>query len=358
MGVRIQRIFLWVSYFACDAAQKIESHALNLLLSFVHNTLIVHTALETVSPTCTGDSCYDMILADYYHTAERSVIATFTPSVLSTYLSSFKAPGGMYNSFAEANAAGGSTCLWVGTATYDAVGPDAASIVDCSDMTDCLTKLEAGDCDLFVEDIRNTKLATQGTSIVCTEEIIGDTFFFANPMASNLEPNMMVLLSKWYLDAGAGGKFDELEATYFGGDGDDGNEGGGEEGEGDGGDEGDGEGEAEAGESITLSAGFMEATNFAERGEDGTTWSGFLFDLADVLVDKAAADGVMLEIAIDTVNGVLSDSFSYNEALETLDPDCAGELCYDLILADCKYCKVMTVIVFTGFVSANRYMSP
>ena len=243
MGVRIQRIFLWVSYFACDAAQKIESHALNLLLSFVHNTLIVHTALETVSPTCTGDSCYDMILADYYHTAERSVIATFTPSVLSTYLSSFKAPGGMYNSFAEANAAGGSTCLWVGTATYDTVGPDAASIVDCSDMADCLTKLEAGDCDLFVEDIRNTKLATQGTSIVCTEEIIGDTFFFANPMASNLEPNMMVLLSKWYLDAGAAGKFDELEATYFGGDGDDGNEGGGEEGEGDGGDEGDGEGE-------------------------------------------------------------------------------------------------------------------
>ena len=54
-------------------------------------------------------------------------------------------------------------------------------------------------------------------------------------------------------------------------------------------------------ESITLSAGFMEATNFAERGEDGTTWSGFLFDLADVLVDKAAADGVTLEIAKQVV---------------------------------------------------------
>ena len=36
-------------------------------------------------------------------------------------------------------------------------------------------------------------------------------------LASNLEPNAMVLLSKWYLDAAASGKFDELEATYFGG---------------------------------------------------------------------------------------------------------------------------------------------
>ena len=94
-------------------------------------------------------------------------------------------------------------------------------------------------------------------------------------------------------------------------------------------------------EAITLSAGFMAATNFAELGEDGTTWGGFLFDLADVLVDKASADGVTLEIAIDTVNGVLSDSFSYNEALATLDPACSGELCYDMILADCKYCKVI-----------------
>ena len=89
-------------------------------------------------------------------------------------------------------------------------------------------------------------------------------------------------------------------------------------------------------ETISLSAGFMEATNLAQRGENGM-WEGFLFDLADVLVDKAAADGVTLDIAIDTVNGVLSDSFSYNEALVALDPDCSGDLCYDMILADCKW---------------------
>ena len=46
-------------------------------------------------------------------------------------------------------------------------------------------------------------------------------------------------------------------------------------------------------ETISLSAGFMEATNLAQRGEN-EMWEGFLFDLADVLVDKAAADGVTL----------------------------------------------------------------
>ena len=89
-------------------------------------------------------------------------------------------------------------------------------------------------------------------------------------------------------------------------------------------------------ETISLSAGFIEFNKFAERGEDGT-WGGFLFDLADLLVDKAAADGVTLDIAIDTTNGVLSDSFTYNEALATLDPDCAGDACFDMIFADCKW---------------------
>ena len=56
-----------------------------------------------------------------------------------------------------------------------------------------------------------------------------------------------------YLDAGAAGKFDELEATYFGGDG--GTEGGGEEGEGDGGDEG--ESESEGGTSSASRSGII-----------------------------------------------------------------------------------------------------
>ena len=89
-------------------------------------------------------------------------------------------------------------------------------------------------------------------------------------------------------------------------------------------------------ETISLSAGFIEFNKFAEMGEDGT-WGGFLFDLADLLVDKAAADGVTLDIAIDTENGVLSDSFTYNEALATLDPDCTGDACFDMIFADCKW---------------------
>lgn len=90
-------------------------------------------------------------------------------------------------------------------------------------------------------------------------------------------------------------------------------------------------------ETISLRAGFIEFGNFAKRGEDGE-WTGFLFDLADVLVDRAAADGVMLEIDIDTENGVLSDndSFTYNDALTALAPDCAGDLCFDMILGDCK----------------------
>ena len=184
-----------------------------------------------MSPNCAAEPCYDMILADYFHTTERSVIVTFTPSFLLTYLTSYKAPDGMYSSFAEANAGGGSTCLWLGTATHGKYSPDAANVVDCSGVPDCLAKLEAGECDLYIEDARAAGLATQGTSIVSTGEVLGDTTFFANPMASNLEPNVMVLLSKWYLDADAAGKFDEIETAYFGSEGD---------GDGDGGDEGEG----------------------------------------------------------------------------------------------------------------------
>jgi hypothetical protein len=85
------------------------------------------------------------------------------------------------------------------------------------DMDDCLAKLKSEECDLFVEDIRSVKLAIVGTDIECTEEAIGETYFISNPMASDLEPNMMVLLSKWYFDAASAGKFDMLEAKYFGG---------------------------------------------------------------------------------------------------------------------------------------------
>jgi hypothetical protein len=158
-----------------------------------------------------------MILADYYHTAARSVLATFTPTLLTTYLSSFKVPDGMYASLAEANAAAGNVCLWFGTASYLALSPSVTSVVDCMDMDDCLAKLKSEECDLFVEDIKGVKHAIVGTDIECTEEAIGETYFISNPMASDLEPNMMVLLSKWYFDAASAGKFDMLEAKYFGG---------------------------------------------------------------------------------------------------------------------------------------------
>jgi len=116
-------------------------------------------------------------------------------------------------------------------------------------------------------------------------------------------------------------------------------------------------------ETISLSAGFIEFNKFAERGEDGT-WGGFLFDLADLLVDKAAADGVTLDIAIDTENGVLSDSFTYNEALATLAPDCAGDACFDMIFADCKcsisytcMCVLCANILYTHMLTTNFTIS-
>ena len=173
-------------------------------------------ALETLSPSCTEESCYDMILADYFHLSERSVVATFLPSFLSTSLTSWKTQDGMFSSFADANAGNGSTCLWAGTATELTFRSEAANTVDCSGIDDCLAKLVAGECDLYIEDIRVTGLAIQGTSVVSTGEVLGDTIFFAHPMASNLEPNVMVLLGKWYLDAAASGQFGEIEASYFG----------------------------------------------------------------------------------------------------------------------------------------------
>ena len=206
-----------------DACQKLEN--VNAMCTGIPTCVLTHfshcfcsVALETVSPSCSGGPCYDMLITAYTHTPERSVLATFTPSVSTGFLTSYKSPDGMYSSFAEANAGDGSTCLLVGTAGYDTVSPDAANVVDCSDLADCLAKLEAGECDLFVAD--NTISSTgevQDSSIVSTGEVIGDVSFYAYPMASDLDPNAMVLLSKWHLDAAASGKLDELEATYFGG---------------------------------------------------------------------------------------------------------------------------------------------
>jgi ABC-type amino acid transport substrate-binding protein len=86
---------------------------------------------------------------------------------------------------------------------------------------------------------------------------------------------------------------------------------------------------------LVLKTAIMETAGFAERNADGE-WTGVVIDVANALVEKAAADGVTLLIEIDTVNGVLSDTMTYNEALTTLDPDCTGDVCYDMILADCK----------------------
>jgi hypothetical protein len=110
------------SDFMAGAISAIEGQAkargIDLAIKVDPNpiTETYNEAHSMVYPDCTGTSCYDMIIADYFHAPARSVNATFAPSFLSPYLTTFILEGGQHMSFDEADRAGGNICLRQGTA--------------------------------------------------------------------------------------------------------------------------------------------------------------------------------------------------------------------------------------------------
>ena len=166
---------------------------------------------------------YNMMLADYYQTSERSQIVTFLPAFLETYLTSFKVPDGPFDTLEAAKTGGGSVCLWAGTSIYDSLAPEIANVVACLEAADCADKLVSGACDIWVDDFLGQQFFISENDIdaVSTEEVIGDTIFVTNPVASDLDPTTMVLLNKWYNDAAAAGKFEEVLKKWYQGGADD-----------------------------------------------------------------------------------------------------------------------------------------
>ena len=140
-----------------------------------------------------------------------------------------------------------------------------------------------------------------------------------------LEPATQVLLSKWIYDANvekAAGALDEIVEYITGSSAIE------EE-----------EAEGDLVPLVVNSAVYRNKPHVYQE-EDGS-WTGHMFDLRDILVEKAKADGFDLRINIDTENGVVSDLEGYagtpDGTLEVLSPECDADAgpCYDMILGKC-----------------------
>ena len=171
---------------AASLKEQAAADGVDLILEMGENlgaTMTYSGALSVLDPDCDANvtTCYDFILADYYHTAERSQLVTFPFPFTFSYITTFKLDSGSYTSVSEVNAGGGSVCALDGTVQATSLVGVADNIVPCmGDESDCIAKLEAGDCDLWCTDatLGKTAIEANGLSIVSTEELIVDDFFW------------------------------------------------------------------------------------------------------------------------------------------------------------------------------------
>lgn len=275
------------------------------------DTYSYNEALDFIKADCT-EGCYDIILADYYVTAERSPFVTFLPPYAQAYVSTMKLTGGTYDSLEAAIAGGGNVCLTPGTAIYEDPAFDGITIVDCDGFDACLVSLGEGTCDLFADDVTLLQtLAKDDISLEVTNDVIGVTYYVAYPMKSDLEPSTAIWMTNWMSCANDSGETARLQEKWFGS-------------------------AIEGGkpDSITISAGLLAASPpFASPDEDGN-FVGIQLDIIEKVKLLAAQDGVDLIINIDTDN-VLSDTKTYNEALNVIATDCTEDCDkYHMIVAD------------------------
>ncbi|KAK1735927.1 type 2 periplasmic-binding domain-containing protein [Skeletonema marinoi] len=92
------------------------------------------------------------------------------------------------------------------------------------------------------------------------------------------------------------------------------------------------------GDDITLHAGIMSLPPYAVL--TNKTWSGYMFDLANLLMDNAETNhNVSLNIIMNASDpyymlNVSPSNYSYNGALKLLSPECPFDDCLDMIFAD------------------------
>jgi len=201
-----------------DLIEKLEEIAkadgVNLTINvdmdyLLHNNLTYTEAFNLIATDCT-ENCdkYDMIIADYYITEERSERATFTPPFLEDYLGSIKKIG---NDSVE------KVCLVPGTAYYDDMISrfgEAASIVDCGDSETCVDNIYDGSCDLFVWDkLPLQNLVACDENLELTDEKLSGPFEIAWAMKTNDVVNEW--MSKWMTEVVRSKAAEEIANKWF-----------------------------------------------------------------------------------------------------------------------------------------------
>jgi hypothetical protein len=207
--------------------EQAQANGIDLTINVDSNpiTETYNDALSMLDPDCEGIRCYDMIIADYFHTPERSVKVTFAPSFLKTYLTTFVLEGGEYMSFEEADQAGGNICLREGTVDKDVLEQIVTTgvVVPCQQEDfECYENLLNGKCDVYGHDALVGKIEVKNQAaytdiIIATDEVLlGEEYFIAWPMKSSLIAAKLQGMMTWSFGAIHACEIDDLSVEYLG----------------------------------------------------------------------------------------------------------------------------------------------
>ena len=166
---------------------------------------------------------YDLLIGDFYTNPDRAMQVDFTPPFLRTAVSAIKYFGSDNVRFrdittlSEASRANATICV-VYDSYMDGVAmeryPDA-TYFKCTNQDDCVDRLKASECALFVDDELQLRYrAVADPSLVVTQENFNSQFI-AWPLRYNLEPTTAKLLKRWMYAAKSNATLDELYDKYF-----------------------------------------------------------------------------------------------------------------------------------------------
>jgi ABC-type amino acid transport substrate-binding protein len=180
----------------------------------------------TTSPQnyLTYEQCteFDLMAANYYATASRSMRAHLSAPILRSTISTIKylnkAPGSMdFTTLSQAESAGATVCLKEGTFYAGLVQAKfpGANFLLCPSQDDCLAALKAEQCVLSADDELQIRfrVAWDETLDVTPEHF--NTQYIVWALKDDLPPITLRLFEKWMYDANTNATNDALYSKYF-----------------------------------------------------------------------------------------------------------------------------------------------
>jgi ABC-type amino acid transport substrate-binding protein len=142
------------------------------------------SALDLIANDCvttneTDCDTYDIIVGDYYVSADRALRIQFTPAWLHTRITGVRGEDGKYDSFTAANDARGKVCVPQGTLLPDLIEQKYPNVdrVLCATPPFCIDSTKTGDCDLYADDELLLRYrASQDDTLVLSNEGFGTQY--------------------------------------------------------------------------------------------------------------------------------------------------------------------------------------